>query len=795
MQILGYNINRARKASTNIISPSQSMETKPSRPLKASFPKIELGDSGTRSSYGFILDEYNQNLQGQRAMSVYDEMRKSDGTVKAAIQACTLPIRRAKWFVTAASDDQKDIDAANLVENALFNWMEGMTWNDLVRQALLMLTFGVMPFEKVYMSKEWEGKQYITLRKLAPRLPKSIQSWQLTDGTFGIRQLRQDGANAEIPGSKLLIFVNEKEGDNWWGASVLRAPYKHWYYKDGFYKIDAVAFERQGLGVPHMKMPVGYTESDEAKATQALKNLRANESAYILTPDGYEVEFMDMKASSTRDPKNSIDHHNKQILISVLAQFLELGSSAASGSNALSKDHSDLFIKSMETVADIIASTANNDLVKELVDLNFNDIVVYPKIDYSGITSTDVAAISNAYSSLINSGAIKPIKSDENYMRGLLGLGLATQEDIDEREENAEDMPAPGEKTDVIDDEDDGMENEDDQTEADDTKKKVDPKNKEIKKASEHIHGPHCKHHHPKRSFDDGKGFKSWRPLTFSEKKVAFSNIEATMDALEKAFETDARDLLQGIKDSYMAQINRAINDGDTKMLKELEVKFANDYKQLIKNTMKNAYEYGKNNASTEMGVNPPTTSAKDLARIDLMADSLTTKAMADIEAKGKVVTANTLKSDLNAIQSAAMVDELLNDVVDAVVINTRGLIINESINDGRGRVFEQNQGMIYALQRSAVLDTTTCNFCLSMDGRVIEPTDPWARVGAVHSNCRCIWVEILKDEENPPEVGGVPGNLDDYYGGQPNELVQPPRVMPAPGTLAEDYVKSQKKK
>lgn len=81
------------------------------------------------------------------------------------------------------------------------------------------------------------------------------------------------------------------------------------------------------------------------------------------------------------------------------------------------------------------------------------------------------------------------------------------------------------------------------------------------------------------------------------------------------------------------------------------------------------------------------------------------------------------------------------------------------------------------------------------MDGRVIKPDDKWAKTGSFHSNCRGIWVEILKDEENPPEIGEIPENLADYYGGHPNELIQPPRVMPAPGTLAEEYVKNQKKK
>ena len=111
--------------------------------------------------------------------------------------------------------------------------------------------------------------------------------WELTDGTFSIQQIRQDGVTAQIPGSKLLIFVNEREEIT---GGVLRccvAAYKHWYYKNNFTKSMGWHSNVKGMGVPMMKMPVGYTESDEAKAVKAMRNLRANEDAYLIIPARY----------------------------------------------------------------------------------------------------------------------------------------------------------------------------------------------------------------------------------------------------------------------------------------------------------------------------------------------------------------------------------------------------------------------------------------------------------------------------------------------------------------------------
>lgn len=779
MKILGFDIKIEKFVQPNVTSQGSIevqpslQETKPSMPLKKSFPRADLGDSGTRMIHGVITEEYNPNLQGTQGIKVYDEMRRSDGTVRAAMLVTTLPIRRAQWFIKPASDDPKDKEIADFVEHALFDWIEKTSWDDIIRQALLMVPFGVMCFEKVYGTQDHEGKTYVTIKKLSPRLPKSILQWELTNGTFGIQQIRQDGVIAQIPGSKLLIFVNEREGDNWFGTSMLRAAYKHWYYKNNFYKIDAMAFERQGMGVPMIKMPPGYTDQDESKAKQAMQNLRANEDAYLVIPEGYTAEFMNMGASSTRDPAKSIDHHDKQILLSVLAQFLELGQSSNGGSKALSQDHSELFLNAMESTAGTLKSEINNNLIEELVNMNFDDVTVYPKLDFSGITKVDVAGLGTAYSQLVTAGAINPTDEDQQYIRAAMGLPARTQEDVDAAEEIEIDEPI-----DELEDEDDA--------EIDGEKEKPKEKDKmktdtATKKAHEHKKAP--------RKFDDGKGFKSWRPLTFAEKKVSFSNIEQTINKLEDEFGQEAKTKLNEAKDVFMRKLHKAMDDGDTKAIADLEISFIAGYKSLIKDIMKKAYEYGKINVSTEMKVDTPPNTATSMANFDLMADTIANKAASDIETKAKLATANALKTNTSTLQSVGTIDAAIETAIAKTVDSTSGLIVAQAVNIGRNDVFTRNQAMIHGLQRSEVLDNVTCDFCLSMDGLIVNPTDTWAGYDVFHNNCRGIWVEILKDEEDLPDITGVPDNVGDYYGGQPNALVQPPKPILQPGSPATEEV------
>ena len=95
-------------------------------------------------------------------------------------------------------------------------------------------------------------------------------------------------------------------------------------------------------------------------------------------------------------------------------------------------------------------------------------------------------------------------------------------------------------------------------------------------------------------------------------------------------------------------------------------------------------------------------------------------------------------------------------------------------INNGRATVFDRNADDIYALQRSELLDRATCNYCISVDGRIVEKDDPFAQNNIFHSNCRGIWVAILQDEEEKPAIGGIPKSLRDRFGDAVNDLVQP---------------------
>ena len=388
----------------------------------------EIGASGTLIFSGLISqEEYNRKLTGAQGIKVYDEMRRSDATVKASLKVCKLPIQSTEWRIDPASDSEEDQKTAEFIDQIL---LKGMTqpFDDFLRQALTMYDFGFSVFEIVYNKVTIEGKDYIGVEKLAFRKQSTVYAWETSDHQPGITQLIGDGSTYSIPLERLLIFTNEQEGDNYEGISLLRAAYKHWYMKDVLYKIDALAFERQGLGVLTFTAPPDASEQDRAKARVYARNQRANEQGYLEAPEGFKFEYLDMKAGATRDPEASISHHDRQILVNVLAQFLTIGSKSSSGSFSVGEDQRELLMQSLEETAKNIASTLTK-VVKFLVDLNFPG-KAYPTVAFESLSSQDLAMMSDAISKLLTAGAITAEPKLEEYLRATMNLPEITAEEI-----------------------------------------------------------------------------------------------------------------------------------------------------------------------------------------------------------------------------------------------------------------------------------------------------------------------------------------------------------------------------
>lgn len=439
------------------------------KPTTRGFGKT-LGASGTTIFGGYITaEEYNRKLTGKSAIRQYEIMRRSDTTVHQAVQVCILPLTSAIWDVEAVSEDEADQYVARFVKREL---MEGnINWTAHVRESGGMLYFGYAVAEKTYYLTEFENKTRIGIKELSFRKQVSIEKWETEDKKPGITQLvmgDQKNDRVGIPMEKLVVYTNEREGDNYEGISVLRYAFKDWDMKDKLGRILAIGLEKMAIPVPVLGIPEGKDGSEEvANAIEALRQWRANEEAFIKKPHGWELDKLDMSGQSTKEILPTLQYYDRQIVRSVLAQFLEIGASGSSGSFAASDNQSDLYIKSLVAIAENIRATAQEQIIKQLCDLNFTELPNgYPKLKVSRIGEDDMQKLAEAVGKFNAAGLLTPTFETEQHLRSITNLPALPddyKDDFDEKRQAAKDASAALKEVD-----DDSIDDDDD--------KKTDPK-------------------------------------------------------------------------------------------------------------------------------------------------------------------------------------------------------------------------------------------------------------------------------------------------------------------------------
>lgn len=377
----------------------------------------ELGTTGQTNYGGLAREDYNAELRGINGLQMYDKMRKSDGQVRATLRLVKTPVLAARWYVEPGGEEDSDREMALHIENNLFKWMT-TSWNQFLTEVLLMLDYGHYAFEKVFAMREG----MVIWQKFAPRHPMDISEWMFdpNGGLDGFKMVTPgDSREITIPIDKAAVFSFEMEAGNVAGVSVLRSAYKHWYYKENFYKIDAIQKERHGIGIPIIKLPPNFTPEDKKLAEEIGRNLRTNEKAHVIVPPLWEIMFLKLEGQPV-NALTSAEHHDLMIARNILGQFIN----SAQGSSQ--EEQQQLFLKATRYIADIIRDVINKYCIPQIVQWNWGEVENYPELKVRRIGDTiDWRTISFAIRNFVGSGIIVPDDDLETWVRAELDLPRA----------------------------------------------------------------------------------------------------------------------------------------------------------------------------------------------------------------------------------------------------------------------------------------------------------------------------------------------------------------------------------
>jgi Protein of unknown function (DUF935). len=444
VKIMGPSITTdevGENPSGSLVTTGQSTDLLGINPVAGELSETSaMREWGVNATFPPIPEYVPDLITRQVAIRTYEKMRRNDAQIRATLKIMKTPILAASWHVEPASESKIDHEIAEFVEYNLFDGMS-ISWSRVLEEALFMFDYGFSVFEKVYKLDTWSPKgkgrrnrPMTMLKKLAPRPATTIQRFVYDEngGPDGIMHIRSatsinDFATPlpvmQFPAipiaiQKLLIFTFDQQGGNLEGLSVLRSAYKHWYYKDNLYTVDAIQKERHGMGVPKGELPPGYTDDDKKLGAELLGNMRTNEKAFILQPPGWNIYF-DNVPGNLVDALRSAEHHDMMIARNVLAQFINSsgGSSASGGGRAASAVMLDLFLKSLVHVANYIEDIFNLFCIPQLVDFNY-DTSNYPKLRSHRVgDKKDVQMAAAALANLVDAGLLTPNDDTEQSVR------------------------------------------------------------------------------------------------------------------------------------------------------------------------------------------------------------------------------------------------------------------------------------------------------------------------------------------------------------------------------------------
>lgn len=411
-------------------------------------PVNELGtQGGLRASWHpfdgqvFAVDpnEQTPELMWPQSIQVYDSMRRTDGQVAGLLRACTLPILSANWDLDT-EDVRPEVEALVRSELGIMpkgksrrrRRREGINWLEHLRMALLCLPYGHMPFEQVYQvgppnpGQEGVGlDEVIHLRKLSPRMPRTLTEIRVDrdGGLAGVSQTPIEIAPGRykdvfIPVDRLVFYAIEREGADWTGNSMLRASYKHWFIKDMLLRISAQVVERNGMGVPVMSFDETVEGASRAEAERAVQDFRSGATAGLVKPVGTSFELVGV-SGSTVDAIPLINLHDQAMTKSSLAMFMDLGHD--SGARSLGDTFVDFFTASLQSVADSIAETATEHIIRDLVEWNFGPDEAYPLLT-PGSLKDNQTVTATTLNQLVTAGIITPDGKLEKHVRTSMNL-------------------------------------------------------------------------------------------------------------------------------------------------------------------------------------------------------------------------------------------------------------------------------------------------------------------------------------------------------------------------------------
>jgi hypothetical protein len=353
----------------------------------------------------------------------YKKMASYDAQVLAGWDLIQMGVLMKPWRVR-----HKDEEITKALTQA-FNNLRYPSFRDAMKQMMSAIIYGFSVTEIVFdeYGGNWFPRRNNGLKTFDPETVRffsdefgnlqSIQQYsfisQRARGTIPTGAMSW-GTGIPLPLDRTLIWSHEKHFGNWYGTPLLQGCYKNWYIKDAMLKFANIAYERFGSPI---LMGIAANIKDMGTISEAIEHLYARSQAVIVKRDEKDPTGIEVLESRRKEMPfdRYIRYHDEMLLRRMLiGQRIFEGGGGVYGP----KVPLDIIFMRFEDfrleLIDVV-----NDLIRTIVDLNWDVKGEYPRLEFAPLTTMDQQQLRQSIYDAIDRGVID---REEPWVRDELGF-------------------------------------------------------------------------------------------------------------------------------------------------------------------------------------------------------------------------------------------------------------------------------------------------------------------------------------------------------------------------------------
>lgn len=377
---------------------------------------------------GSNIPTYNPDeLMAKRGNTIYDQMMR-DEQIKAVYRFRRDAVTARNWEFSFEEDQVKEIgekEAEKRIDvfTKIVYKMKG-SFKKKLDGIMSAMAYGFSMTNKVYDLVEINGEQWMGIKHLRTKPPFTFYFYLDEYGNMiKLSQEVNGRSSQDLDINRFIHYARNSDVDEYYGRSELVEAYRAWFSKEVTGRYMNMHMERCGSGFNILK-PTGdgKTPAKGSSAHNDLMNVldSLRNTSGIVLPANMELESVMPKGVDVF--KTCLEYHDLSIAKAMLVpNLLGLSVQGNTGSFAQSSTQLEAFLWMLDADAVELEEVLNEQLFKELGELNFGD-GLYPYFCLLPLSESQTIETIKVWKDLVTSGAVEPTDTDESRIREMLGM-------------------------------------------------------------------------------------------------------------------------------------------------------------------------------------------------------------------------------------------------------------------------------------------------------------------------------------------------------------------------------------